>query len=174
MDAIVEPTEQANPGDEHLLRWWDGYLNGLIAISLFGGQITFTVIISEIANPATLDPTSVASRTNTRFERETVRMFVALSWLLFMVPLGIAVVTKMLLLDVGIREYIRINLADGHKCFMYIPSVLSFLLNALPVIAFLFLALAVVAYVPVVGWIGVGLISLFILIVFVLWIIFDA
>jgi hypothetical protein len=168
MDAVVEPTDRSSAVNDRLLSWWDGYLNGLIAVSLFGGQITFTVIISEIANPAILN----SVQTHTTFGKETVRMFVALGWLLFMVSLGIAVVAKMLLLDIGIRERILVNLAESRKWLIF-HSVLSFFLNGLPVIAFLFLALAVAAYVPVVGWIGVGLISLFILIVLVLWFIFD-
>jgi hypothetical protein len=166
--------EQANDTAERVLNWLDGYLKALIAISVFGGQITFTVIVSEIADPAALSPTSTDAETKSFFGIETVRIFVALSWLFFMVELGIAALVKILLMDEYMKGATRTYFARRKKSFLYIYSGLTFLLNGLPLVAFLFLALAVAAYVPVVGWIGVGLISLFTLAVFVLWAKLDA
>jgi hypothetical protein len=161
--------EQARDTAERVLNWLDGYLKAVIAISVFGGQITFTVIVSEIADPAAPSPTSTDAQTNRLFGMETVRMFVALSWLFFMVELGIAALVKILLMDETMKSAARTYFAHRKRNFLYIYSGITFLLNGLPLVAFLFLALAVAAYVPVVGWIGVGLISLFALVVFVLW-----
>jgi hypothetical protein len=165
--------EQASDNAERVFNWLDGYLKALIAISVFGGQITFTVIVSEIADPAALSSTSTDAKTNSFFGMETVRMFVALSWLFFMVELGIAALVKILLMDENMKVLTRTYAARRKKSFLYIYSGLTFLLNGLPLVAFLFLALAVAAYVPVVGWIGVGLISLFTIAVFLLWAMFD-
>jgi hypothetical protein len=96
-------------------------------------------------------------------------MFVALSWLFFMVELGIAALAKILLMDENMKRATKTYFVHRNKNFLFVYNGLTFLLNGLPLVAFLFLALAVAAYVPVVGWIGVGFISLFTLIVFVLW-----
>ncbi|SPO06805.1 uncharacterized protein DNG_09499 [Cephalotrichum gorgonifer] len=47
--AHAEPSERT-------VQWWENYLATLIAISTFGGSITFSLIISDIANPARLNP----------------------------------------------------------------------------------------------------------------------
>jgi hypothetical protein len=145
----------------------DRYLSGHIATGVFGSQITFTIVISEIADPAasTVGPTS-----KFLFGKETVRLFVALSWLLFTIELGIAALGKVLLMDNAIRHAMRDLFKHKERAMVYVYYGLSFVMNGLPLVAFLFLALAVAAYLPVVGLIGVGMISLFILLVFVLWV----
>jgi hypothetical protein len=159
--------EQASNNSGDLgLNWLDRYLNGHIATGVFGGQITFIVVISEIADPAAsrVGPTSTFL-----FGKDTVRLFVALSWLLFMMELGIAALGKVLLMDDRIKHAMKNYFERKGRAMGYVYSVFSFVMNGLPLVAFLFLALAVTAYVPVVGLIGVGMISLFTFLVFVLW-----
>jgi hypothetical protein len=138
--------------------WWEGYLNAILGISLFGGQITFTVILSEIADPATLHANKTAL-----FSKETARLFVAISWMLFTITLGLAAVIRILISDVNLKEAANKGFKNGSRWIRLAHSLLTLFLNGLPIAAFLFLALAVVAYVPIVGWITLGLISFFLI-----------
>ncbi|GAB1312863.1 hypothetical protein MFIFM68171_03073 [Madurella fahalii] len=168
--------QPSNPASEdgEFWRWLDGYLKGIIVISVFGGQITFTVLVSDIADPA---DTIQADRNNPdpslipTFARETVRTFLGISWLLFTVSLGIAVFVKTVLSDTKGRNWLVRKL--GTDGFSRLYSTLTFLLNALSVSPFLFLALATAAYLPVVGWIGTAFVSLFAIAVGIFWVILD-
>lgn len=63
--------------------------------------------------------------------------------------------------------------ADNQTVFTKIYTSLTFLLNGFPVAAYLLLALAIAADVPVVGWFGVTVISLFGIAVLFLWYVLD-
>lgn len=160
-NAAEAPREQNREGD--FWSWFDDYLKAVIGIAVFGGQITFTVIVSDIADPARLSPSSSDDvESSAIFARETVRLFIALSWLFFTLTLGFGVLTS--LLFSGDR---RGALAPSLGNNFYL--VMTFLLNFLPIGAFFLLSLATVAYVPVVGYIGIAFISLFALSVLFFW-----
>jgi len=169
MAPSATPHPPAETYEERLLSWWEGYLKAILAISLFGGQITFTVILSEIADPAQLH----ANKNAATFDRETTRLFVAISWMLFTVTLGLAAALRILLSDVQIKGAAREGLRDRSRRIQLTHSLLTLFLNGLPLAAFLFLALAVVAYVPIVGWITVGFIAFFIVVAAVFWWLID-
>jgi hypothetical protein len=167
--GILTPADsrtQASPRDSSLgeqdLFWscFDGYLKGLIGISVFGGQITFTVVVSDIADPAD------GGKTPT-FSKETVRLLVGISWLLFMVLIGTSVLVKMVISDLSERAWLIQKL--GKEGWRRAYSALTFLLNMLSVAPFLFVSLAVVAYLPVVGWAGTAFVSLLTTGVLVAW-----
>ncbi|KAM7215689.1 hypothetical protein V8F06_008980 [Rhypophila decipiens] len=163
-------TAQANPS---FWSWFSEYLNAIIGIAALGGQITFTVIVSDIADPATLGTSTSSDGTppgDVIFPKEKVRFFIALSWLFFTATLGLAVVAKILFAN-GPGPNCSII---GRSSFSWVYGALTLLLNALPIAAFLLLALATSAYVPVVGWVGVAFISLFGIAVLVLWSVLDA
>jgi hypothetical protein len=132
--------------------WVDGYLTGIIGVSVLGGQITFTVLVSDIADPA-------AANNAPTFHKETVRTFIGISWLLFTACLGISVLVKTVLSDPGERRWLVERL--GARRF------------DLSVVPFLFLSLAVVAYLPVVGWIGAGFVAVLMLVVGIFWFVMD-
>ena len=153
------------PRGERFWDWFvDGYLKGIIGISILGGQITFTVLVSDIADPAEI----VRSPT---FPKETVRNFIGISWLLFVVLLGISVFLAILLADRRERDWLLRTL--GPRRFRSVYSAVTFFLNILSVAPFLFLALAITAYLPVVGWIGTAFVSILTVVVGVTWRVLD-
>ncbi|KAK1758026.1 hypothetical protein QBC47DRAFT_357926 [Echria macrotheca] len=169
------PNQQPNPTHPSqtatsFLAWFSEYLNAIIGIAALGGQITFTVIVSDIADPSILGNNAPDDAPRTvLFDKERVRLLIALSWLFFTTTLGLAVVAKILFANSPPPDS-----AEGRVAFGRMYTALTFLLNGIPVAAFLLLALATVAYVPVVGWIGVAVISLFGLFVGFLWFVLDA
>ena len=74
---------------------------------------------------------------------------------MFVLALGFAIVSQLLL-----------RKASGYGKGL---KLLEVVLNSLILGAFMFLALAIAAYVPEVGWAGVGFISFFAALVTVLW-----
>ena len=140
--------------------WFDGYLTAMIGVSVFGGQITFTVILSDIPDPEDI-------MVSPSFQRQTVRTFLAISWVLFAFTLALSLLVKMLMSDHLTRGWIEDKI--GVRMMHHMTALTIILLEELPVVAFLFLALSVTAYVPIVGWIGVGSISLFAAFLAVLW-----
>jgi hypothetical protein len=147
-------------GEATLWGWFDGYLTAMIGVSVFGGQITFTIVLSDIPDPEDV----VASPS---FQQQTVRTFLAVSWLLFAATLALALLVKMLMSEHGTRSWIHGSFSDG--ALRYGTALTVLLLEELPVVAFLFLALSVTAYVPVVGWVAVGSIGFFVAFLGVLW-----
>jgi hypothetical protein len=85
--------------------------------------------------------------------------------------LGLAVVAKILFASSPPAP--DCALTERPAAFGRPYAVLTFLLNGFPVAAFLLLALATAAYVPVVGWFGVAVISLFGIFVLFLWYVLD-
>ncbi|KAL8393684.1 hypothetical protein RB595_003427 [Gaeumannomyces hyphopodioides] len=162
-----------------VMEWWERYLAAVIGISTFGGSITFSVIVSEIADPARLNPENAEALTPTRFDRETVRHFLAISWAIFICEIGICSVLAMLINfhrdkfvdcfrpdspNPALRSLVVIGrLRISTRWFLLACALL---INSLMTAAFMFLSLAVVAYVGVAGWMGVlfttafGLVSL--------------
>ena len=146
---------------EQALRWWDEFLRHTITISVFGGSITLTVIVQAIQDPAELNKDS-------RFHHDTVRIFLTVAWLLFVSALALALVSSLLLPF----DHKAVSRAFGEG----LPSmvgvlfhVLSFLLCAVLLGAFIMLSLCVVAYVEVVGWIGFGVTSVTAIIALFCW-----
>lgn len=173
MDQIMDPAAPAGrilPTADNAIIWWDSYLNIILLTSLFGGQITFTIIVNDIVDPATLHPIGVNFQTRPTFGKEMVRLFVSISWLLFMLALGTSLIAKSQLSDPGVRDAL---LARGPERLKTIHSVLTFILNGLPLAAIALLALVVTAYVPCVGWVCVGFLALFAFGILVLWVLFD-
>src|SRR5579859_3097453 len=66
---------------EIVIKSFEGFLSFVIGVSIFGAS-TFAVVVSQIANPSDL-------YAKPRFTAKTVRTFLAISWLLFILALGI-------------------------------------------------------------------------------------
>ena len=149
---------------ERFVNYLQGYSNAMLAISLFGGQITFTVILSDVYDPAEL-----TSRYRSNFSKETVRLLVSLSWMLFTFAMGFSAIITILLSDSAIKEVAN----RGIPAILRGIRMLLLLLNLMPICAVLFLALAVTAYVPVVSWFVTGFVGLFLIVAILLWWIMD-
>lgn len=163
-NACAQSNPQAAFGN-----WFDGYLTAIISTAVLGGQVTFTVIVGDISDPATLGRHGPDAGPPKVFSRETVRFLVALSWLFFVSALGLAIVAKLVFCNVPFVG------ADGLKPgpSSSVLIILTLALNGLSVAAFLLLSVAVTAYVPIVGWMGVVLLSLYFVGVLWLWLIMN-
>ncbi|KAH7232428.1 hypothetical protein B0J15DRAFT_367069, partial [Fusarium solani] len=148
---------------ELVLRWWYEFLRHTITVSIFGGSITLTVVVQQIQDPAELNQDS-------RFHHETVRILLTVAWLLFVSALALALVSSLLLpFD---HEAVTGAFRGGTiSTRVILFHILSFLLCAVLLGAFIVLSLCVVAYVEIVGWIGfaVTLVTAVIALFFWLW-----
>jgi hypothetical protein len=74
-------TTNHKDGGEIVIKSFEGFLSFVIGVSIFGAS-TFTVVVSQIQDPSDL-------YAKPRFTAETVRTFLAIAWLLFILALGI-------------------------------------------------------------------------------------
>mgnify|MGYP004503243875 CR=1 FL=1 len=145
-----DPKSSADTGSLETIKSFEGFLSFVLSLSIFGAS-TFAIIVSEIANPSEVSP-------NARFTRETVRSFLGIAWLLFIVALGIVAVSMSLL------AYKREHPTAGFEGFWEqrwdrLGLVASSLIQVSVIAAFLFLSLVLVAYTEAVGWVAVALSS---------------
>jgi hypothetical protein len=147
---------QPNYMEQKALHWWDSFSKGIIGISTFGASITFSVILTELPDPIAIRQLSPSKLTaKVHFDREAVRKFLSLSWLMFVLALGFAIVSQ-----------IKLQRSSAYGSGL---RWLEITLNGLILSAFMFLSLSVAAYVPEVGFAGVGFISFFALVVVTMW-----
>jgi hypothetical protein len=147
-----EPQPNLIPRQERMIEEFQVFVTFVFAISIFGVS-TFSIIVGEMTDPKELweDPW---------FSLQTVRTFLASAWLLFI--LTIATATYSLSMLVVMRQRYEGLMPEWTKKWNGIGIVASALMSHGIVGAFLCLSLALVAYVPVVGWLAVGCTSLFI------------
>lgn len=131
------------------LNSWEQYFNHMIVIAVFGGQITFTIVLSDIYDPRKVFegryPPSV------KIDKETVRLFVALAFLFFVITLGVAGVGKVILSNPTIKTRILQRLRENTYWPLEWFTIAACCIDYFPILAVLFLGLAVSAYVPGVG-----------------------
>jgi len=133
-----------------VIKSFEGFLSFVLSLSIFGAS-TFAVIVSQIANPSDL----VA---NPRFTRETIRTLLSISWLLFVLALGIVAVSMSLLASQ--REHAKAGLDSlWRRTWERLGLLASSLIQLLVIAAFLFLSLVLVAYTEAVGWVAVAFTS---------------
>lgn len=121
----------------------------VLTISIFGAS-TFAVIAGQMEDPVELwkpDPPP--------FSLKTVRRLLAAAWVCFILTMAVAGYSSSLLTILRQQAKVR-NDASWHKSWDKIGIAASVLLHSLLVLAFLFLSLALVAYVGAIGWVGVG------------------
>ncbi|OAL54617.1 hypothetical protein IQ07DRAFT_583869 [Pyrenochaeta sp. DS3sAY3a] len=147
------------------LSWLDNLLPSIVALSVFGGSITFSII------PSIDDEKKPANQTVSSHQ---VRKYLSLAWLFFTLALVLSTAAQYVL--AFNRPVVRVGfwriedgdcpvLSEQEKkwCtpvnFMFCFVPMSLILQILVQLAFFFLALVVVAYVEVVGWVAVGFIG---------------
>jgi hypothetical protein len=125
---------------------WERYFTGMMVIAMFGGQITFATVLSDI-----YDPEKAFAPRLLDISKEQVRQFVCLAFLFFFLTLHAAAVGKLILANPTTKTRILRSLRNKQylslKCF----TVAACCIDYLPMLASLFLGLAVGAYVPGVG-----------------------
>jgi hypothetical protein len=151
---------------ERVIKWFESFISATIAISILGVTITFTTLVSQLQDPSALDASNASTLTPTSFDRETVRLFIAISWLLFVVALGLATCLS-LVLNAARRE---IETALTANALVPVTAhLISLALQGCLFGAFLFFSLTVAAYCRAVGFTAVGLTASFALAAFVVW-----
>jgi hypothetical protein len=120
----------------------DEFYKNIGTMSALGSSITFGLIISNIANPKVISQ-------HGRFDLSTIRILLAVSWLLFIVVLNLSFSFAQ-----NMPRYSRAWQIRASK-------ILYFLVIA----AVMCLALVVVGYVEVIGYIGIAFASIVALLV---------
>jgi hypothetical protein len=145
-----------NQSTSNARSWWDSFSKGVIGISTFGASISFSVIVTDLPDPVAIRAASTSSlAAKITFEKETVRKFLSLAWLMFLLALGFALISQL-----------KLRKSDGTGGSL---KFLGLILNGLILSAFMFLSLSVAAYVPEVGMAGVGFLSWFGLMILGMW-----
>lgn len=137
---------------------WEQYFSGMIIIAIFGGQITFTIVLSDI-----YDPRKVFARESLPYlgtDKEKVRVFVALAFLFFSIALGAAAVGKIVLANPTTKTQILRSLRKKQYSPLKWLTITACCIDYFPMLAFLFLGFAVSAYVPGVGFTVVAIVLL--------------
>jgi hypothetical protein len=144
------------------------FLSFTLTVSIFGASI-FMLIVSEIA-----DSTKLSA--NERLEETTVRKFLAISWMLFVLALGVGGVSTNLLIgsekndpkkndpeendseenDSEENDSEENDSEENEKNGSVRLCCLILLLQSLIIGAFFFLSLVTVAYTGSVGWVAVA------------------
>jgi hypothetical protein len=128
---------------------WEQYFNHMIVIGVFGGQITFTIVLSDIYDPQKVF--AGGSPLSVKIDKETVRLFVALAFMFFIMTLGVASVGKVILSNPTIKTQVLANLRVNEYWPVELFTIAACCIDYFPILAVLFLGLAVSAYVPGVG-----------------------
>lgn len=145
------------------LQWLKTLLPTISELSIFGGSITFSIIpsISDTSLP------------NGDMSAQNVRFLLALAWLFFLLSLGFSTVGLAVIefqataLHVGFGGDINGNVRDVKNArwydtiyWIFCRFYYSLLVQILILLAFLSLAMVVVAYVEPVGWIALAVTAL--------------
>ncbi|RAK81454.1 uncharacterized protein BO72DRAFT_492282 [Aspergillus fijiensis CBS 313.89] len=142
------PIRQADPSADVLVtvQSFQSFLSFIVGISIFGASI-FATIIGQLQDPRQLNP-------HAYFSMQTVRVFVAIAWLLFIAALGVAGFSSSVLI---LEQERNANLTGDWRRRWNKPGlVVSLMLQILVIGAFLFLSLGLVAYTAAVGWTAVA------------------
>lgn len=125
------------------------FISFVFSVSIFGAS-TFAVVVGQMTDPA-----DIWKPNPPPFTLSTVRNFIAVAWLCFILSIAVAGYSSSLLT-------IQRNRARGDydddwaKKWESIGILASTVLHLLLVTAFLFLSLSIVPYACAVGWVAVG------------------
>lgn len=151
---------------ETIYNWWLQYLTGLVGVSSLGASITFGVLTTSKIE---LEPQAT-------FSSGTVRTLLAVVFLLFLVTIGCSHLLNSLLFfekDGRFSDDDTFRQAVG-ICGLHIPyntvlHICNLAITSTLFAAFVVLALVVVAYTEVVGWLTLGIIGLYVLVYLYFW-----
>lgn len=129
------------------------FVTFVFGVSIFGAA-TFAVIVGQMTDPVELSAPDAPT-----FTLSTVRTFLAMAWLCFILSLALAGYSSSGLLLARKRAYLASdeNWAEKWEPFGVLSSTF---LHLLLVVAFMFLSLSIVPYASAVGWAAVGFTSL--------------
>ena len=151
---------------ETIHKWWLSYLQGLAGISIFGASITFAIL------------TTVADPSSSRFDKATIQTFIAVAFLLFLIVIGICNFLYYLIYF-GKENGGYFKVAKFRECPKWLGINFPFcqwlhsanlLVTSILLSAFLMLALVIIGYAEVVGWVTLGCVGLYYVAYLAFWI----
>ncbi|EXJ83455.1 hypothetical protein A1O1_07078 [Capronia coronata CBS 617.96] len=131
--------------------FFNGLFTTIIGIATLGASITFSYVLSN--------NTSIPPSRSPSFDSQQIQLFLAISWLLFLLALAFASLGSTLLTFFKTHwtaDWDGINGKTSQWSVQVYAVFASGLLGALTVGAFVLLCLVVVAYSAVIGWIALG------------------
>lgn len=151
-------SRQSDPHVQQSVKDFETFISFTFSISIFGAS-TFAIIAGQMADPADIWKPEAPP-----FSLGTVRVFLGIAWLCFVLALAVAGYSSSILVLHRQRAGGVYDRSWG-KAWDRFGVVASVALHLLLVCAFLFLSLGLVAYVGAVGWVAVGFASGFVLFV---------
>lgn len=154
-------TSMSDPHVEQSIKDFQLFISFIFSVSIFGAS-TFAVIAGQMT-----DPVDIWRPAPPPFQLSTVRAFLSVAWLCFILSIAVAGYSSSILTVMRQRAsgvYTRAWAYAWDKIGILVSVVLHLLL----VTAFLFLSLALVAYAGAVGWVAVGFSVIAIIFVIVL------
>ncbi|KAK1753767.1 hypothetical protein QBC47DRAFT_387099 [Echria macrotheca] len=154
-------TRQSDPLVQQSVEDFERFISFIFSISIFGAS-TFAIIAGQMA-----DPVDIWKPDPPPFSLATVRTFLGIAWLCFVLSLAVAGYSSSLLSlsRQSVGGVVDKDWGRAWDRFGLAASVVLYLLSA---VAFLFLSLSLVAYAGPVGWVAVGFTSLALLFVLAL------
>ncbi|KAM3500982.1 hypothetical protein MY10362_005938 [Beauveria mimosiformis] len=148
--SVAKANAPTHAAPTEVLKSFEGFLSFILTLSIFGAS-TFTIIVSEIADPS-------HGKASPGFTRDTVRALLGGAWLLFVLALGL-VALSMSLLALQ-REHAALQF-DGPRrnAWEHLGLFGVSLIQLFVISAFVLLSIVLVAYTKTVGWIAVAITS---------------
>lgn len=133
--------------EQAAVKGFENFIAFVIGIAVFGAG-TFNLLVSPPADPA-----DISKPNPPFFDLNGVRTLLAVAWLCFILALAIAGYLSSI---VSALRQASSNDTNWDRRWDRLGIIAGAILQLLIVVAFLFLSLALVAYVSTVGWIAVG------------------
>jgi hypothetical protein len=134
-----------NDDEDPVLKGFESLLAFVLTITIFGASI-LTTVVTGVSDPADSNP-------NSRFTKDTVLAFLAISWLLFILALAVTALIQSFLAFEKEKGTTAKRLEDKYGVWGLVASTV---LQLLIIGGFVFLSLSILAYVEVVGWFALG------------------
>ena len=119
-------------------------------------SITFSYVVGNVSEPL--------ASAQSPFDQQTIQNFLSISWLLFLLGLAFASLGSTLLTFFKahwVKDWDGLHGKTSQRTVQWYAVLASATLGALIIAAFVFLCLTVVSYTPVIGWIALGWVCFF-------------
>ena len=147
--GYVRPMTQ-HPGTS-VATFFSGLFTTVIGISSLGTSVTFSYVLSNnTSGPRSAHPV---------FSTDHIQLFLAISWLLFLLALATAALSSTILTffkEHWTKDWDGVNGKTSQFDVQVYAVFVAGLMGVLIIGAFVLLTLVVVAYSPIVGWVALG------------------
>lgn len=158
---LIEIEPMAKHSGASVTTFFNGLFQTILAISTLGASITFNYVLS---NNQQTNPTETPLPNTRAFSVDQVQLFLAISWLLFLLALAFAALGSTLLTFFKRHweeDWDGLHGKTSQTTVQIYAVFASSVVGGLVIGAFILLCLVVVAYSAVVGWIALGFASFF-------------